>query len=296
MTTKNTFTLTVRKEDLLDMYGQQIEFKLFSREYVGRVIATIVCLLLGGITLGGSLYDSQYVFYFIVFAGGLGYCVYDLCSAYLAKNKKRASVEEWITEAEQFQTNILSINEQAVVYTRDQEIYTYPFATINVQEFEKHIQILTIDTFDSILLPKKAFADDEFHAFMQLITERMKDMLPEKNSRKWFTNTSFTALEITKFKSISSKDIEKSITIRDSKSIQSLVQGILQIPVNGDMMISFGPAAEHIELIFKNGTEKEVVEVYQKKFKTPSTGFHSSNDLEKGLYEKIDNLLSNAGH
>jgi hypothetical protein len=292
MTTNTHFKLTVRREDLLDVYGQEIVFKLFSQEYIGRVAATIICLLLGGVTLGGALYDSKYVFYVILFSGGIGYCVYDLIAAYKAKKKKRASAEKWIAEVEQFKTNALDVTEQAVVYTRDQEVYTYPFVTINVQEFEKHIQILTIDTFDSILLPKKSFADGDFQVFMQLIHEQIKKTLPEKNARTWFKNNTFKTLDITQFKSISSRDIVKSVTIRSSKSIQSLVQGILQIPVNGDMMISFGPDATYLTLTFKNETEHEVVEVIQRKFKTPSTGFHSSNELEKNLYQEIEDLLA----
>src|SRR6478752_727256 len=132
MTPNTTFPLTVRREDLLDIYGEKIEFKLFSREYIGRVIIIIVCLLLGGFALGGSLYDNKYVFYVILFAGGIGYCTYDLWSAYNTKKKRRATVEEWIREVEKFKTNVLVVNDEAVIYNRDQETYTYPYTTINV--------------------------------------------------------------------------------------------------------------------------------------------------------------------
>ena len=291
MSDKN-FTLTVRREDLLEIYGEKITFKLFSREYIGRVIIIIVSLLLGALSLAGALYDNKYVFYVILFAGGIGYCTYDLWSAYSTKKKRKASVEEWITESEKFKTNVLSVNEQAVVYTRDQEAYTYPFSTINVQDFEKHVQILTVDTFDSILLPKKAFVSGEFEQFMQLVNEQIKKNNSTKAAQSWFKNTAFSALEITQFNSISNHGIKKSVLINDPRIIQGLVQGILQLPTDGDMMISFGPDAEHIELVFKNGTEQEVVEVYQKKFKTPSTGFHGANELEKGLYQKIEKLLA----
>ncbi len=181
MNTSTTFPLTVRREDLLGIYGEKIEFKLFSREYIGRVIIIIVSLLLGGVALGGSFYEQKYVFYVILFAGGIAYCIYDLSLAYSTKKKRRASVEEWITEIEKFKTNIVSVTEEAVVYTRDQEVYTYPYATINVQEFEKHVQILTIDTFDSILLPKKAFAENEYEHFIQLVNKRINTLNDAKN-------------------------------------------------------------------------------------------------------------------
>ncbi len=56
-------------------------------------------------------------------------------------------------------------------------------------------------------------------------------------------------------------------------------------------MISFSDAAEHIELIFYSGDKVQEIDVIQKGFKTPSTGFHPKNDFEKGLYAENDALL-----
>jgi hypothetical protein len=110
--------------------------------------------------------------------------------------------------------------------------------------------------------------------------------------RLWFTNKNYTSLEITKFKSISNHKVERSVVINDAKVVQSLVDRIEKIPTDGDMMISFGPDAEHIDLKFQNNDQFETIEVYQKGFKTPSTGFHSgAQEIEDELYKDIDALL-----
>jgi hypothetical protein len=58
-------------------------------------------------------------------------------------------------------------------------------------------------------------------------------------------------------------------------------------------MVSFGPDAESIDLLFHCDNKTiQTVEIYQKKFKTPSTGFNSgTNEVESLLYSDIDALL-----
>lgn len=109
--------------------------------------------------------------------------------------------------------------------------------------------------------------------------------------RPWFNNPPFKTLEIIQFKSISSRSVIQSQCLTDVKLIQSLVEQIEKIHPHGDMMISFGPDAEYISLTFTNEIQQEVVEIIQRKFKTPSTGFNSSHAFEKELYEKIMVLL-----
>jgi hypothetical protein len=109
--------------------------------------------------------------------------------------------------------------------------------------------------------------------------------------RPWFTDKNFTSLEIRKNKSLADHTVVKSVTITDVGYIGKLAGRIQQIPSNGDMMISFSGAAEHIELVFYAGDKTQEIDVIQKGFKTPSTGFNTKNDFEKGLYSEIDALL-----
>lgn len=117
----------------------------------------------------------------------------------------------------------------------------------------------------------------------------IKDAMPNS----WFKNTGFTSLEIRKYKSISNHGIAAEIKIADEAVVRKLAERIGSIPANGDQMKSFGPNAEHIELVFANpGGEAESVHIFQKRFKTPSTGFNSgATEPETGLYRDIDALL-----
>jgi hypothetical protein len=110
-------------------------------------------------------------------------------------------------------------------------------------------------------------------------------------NRPWFTDKNFTSLEIRKEKSLADHRVVKSITITDTGYIGKFATRIEQIPPDGDMMISFSGAAESITLVFFSGDKTQEIDVIQKGFKTPSTGFNSKNDYERELYAEIDALL-----
>jgi len=112
-------------------------------------------------------------------------------------------------------------------------------------------------------------------------------------TRLWFNTEECNALDIKKYQSISVHQVVSTVTIDDSKAVKSIMERIKNIPADGDMMKSFGPDAESIDLVFHcaNDTTQKV-EIYQKRFKTPSTGFNSGkNETESLLYSDIDALL-----
>ncbi len=112
-------------------------------------------------------------------------------------------------------------------------------------------------------------------------------------TRQWFNSKECIALEIKKYKSISAHEIANAVTIEDSKVVEDIMQRIEHIPMAGDMMVSFGPNAERISLFFHCANKTiQTVNIYQKRFKTPSTGFNSEkNETESSLYSDIDALL-----
>jgi hypothetical protein len=112
-------------------------------------------------------------------------------------------------------------------------------------------------------------------------------------TRQWFNSKECVALEIKKYKSISAHEITNAVTIEDSKVVEDIMQRIEHIPMVGDMMVSFGPNAERISLFFHCANKTiQTINIYQKRFKTPSTGFNSErNEAESSLYSDIDALL-----
>jgi hypothetical protein len=109
--------------------------------------------------------------------------------------------------------------------------------------------------------------------------------------RPWFNDKQFTSLEIRKNRSLSDHTVVKSVTISDAEYIGQLAGRIEKMSPNGDMMISFSGAAEHIELIFYSGGEGQEIDIIQKGFKTPSTGFNTKDEYEKEVYAEIDAVL-----
>lgn len=133
-------------------------------------------------------------------------------------------------------------------------------------------------------------------AIMVIVVLLSGPMVESKTSEvkmeKWFTNKNCQKLELVKYKSVSEPKIVKSVTIQDLNLIETFMDRIEKVPANGDLMISFGPKAEYSQLNFFCDGEKQTVEIYNKVFKTPSTGFNSSQDEnEKTLYREFDALL-----
>jgi hypothetical protein len=119
-----------------------------------------------------------------------------------------------------------------------------------------------------------------------------KDM---REDRPWFKNKNFTTLNIKKYKSVSEHKIVAELAIVDVKAVKKIVERIEKIPTDGDRMVSFGPQAQHTQLIFTGEDSKSTIEIYQKGFKTPSTGFNSDGNIaEKTLEEDIMGLLTPA--
>lgn len=86
-----------------------------------------------------------------------------------------------------------------------------------------------------------------------------------------------------------------TVKFADAGMIGKIMDRIESLPVNGDAMITFGPQAEKIELDFQGATEIQTIKIYEKKFKTPSTGFHSlTSPIEQSLYSDIEALVSPA--
>ena len=109
--------------------------------------------------------------------------------------------------------------------------------------------------------------------------------------RQWFTNKNCTSLEIKRYNSISDHEVKQSVKIGDLKFIQRLMNRIEKINSDGDKMKSFSRDAELIELLFNSENGPQTIQIIQHGFKTPSTGFNSTNEVEESLYNDINELL-----
>jgi len=111
-------------------------------------------------------------------------------------------------------------------------------------------------------------------------------------SRPWFKNKNLKRLTITRFTSISKHSVEQTLHMDHEASVKLLVERIDAVPADGDMMISFGSDAEHVELTFEAEGEEEQIHFYSRKIKTPSTGFNiNKQQHELDIYRDVDALL-----
>jgi hypothetical protein len=111
-----------------------------------------------------------------------------------------------------------------------------------------------------------------------------------KNQLKWFYQKDFTSLEILVFSKASDKVPQKTFTLNDSKKIQHLIAQIEQLPVEGEMMVSWSEDVPYTELRFVSPKSKESIEIYQGRFKTPGTSFFADEKMkqaEKKIYTEI---------
>ena len=110
----------------------------------------------------------------------------------------------------------------------------------------------------------------------------------------WFENTECSDLNITKYKSNTNDTVIAQITISDKDIIQQIISLIQKIPPQGDKMKSFGPDAKKISLAFTcTNKPSQIIEIYNDKIKTPSTGFLSTADAAETQLIDLTNALLN---
>ncbi len=112
--------------------------------------------------------------------------------------------------------------------------------------------------------------------------------------KKWFVQKNCTHLEIKQYKSLSDHNVIHSVKIEDRAFIESFMARIELLDSNGLEMIKMGPTAEHSELLFycEGSSGPQVIEIFNGRFKTPSTGFNSTkNENESPIIQDIEALL-----
>lgn len=106
---------------------------------------------------------------------------------------------------------------------------------------------------------------------------------------KWFETTEFSRLEI-----VQKSKGERRFVCQDPASIAAIARRIAELPVDGDMMKSFA-FATLTKLSFESSSSSTpaVVELYDGRFKTPSTGFNAPRpEAEQKIAEDIAQLLN----
>lgn len=132
-----------------------------------------------------------------------------------------------------------------------------------------------------------------FSLVLFLSTLYLSSARSEVKTLSWFTNTNCTELTITKYKSESNHDVVASVSTKEKSAIKEIIERIKALPVDGDKMKSWGPKTKYTALYFTcEGNTSQSIEIYDGKFKTPSTGYIVETlPAEQTLAQDIEALV-----
>src|SRR3954469_25040079 len=90
------FELTVRRKDILEIYQDDISFRLISTDNFGRLFFSILFLILTCLSAYASFYDKEFLFFTLLFACALIYAISRLKHNAAGKKKKKNDTISWI--------------------------------------------------------------------------------------------------------------------------------------------------------------------------------------------------------
>lgn len=106
---------------------------------------------------------------------------------------------------------------------------------------------------------------------------------------KWFNEYGAEKLLITQYQSLENKEVLHKLEIQDEGYISGLQDQIDQLPVKGKMMKEMAASASYMTLEFITKGKSRVIELYDKKIKTPDHSFLGNNNpIEKLVSDLID--------
>ncbi len=114
-------------------------------------------------------------------------------------------------------------------------------------------------------------------------------------SKSWIPADNCTSIEIKQYDYSASPHAEVGgVRIDDQAVVNNFANRIANLPPEGNMFKSL-LSKEKIEMIFTCAATKQTIEIYDGRFKTPSTGFNSSveaKEQEAEIYQDILSLLA----
>jgi len=89
------------------------------------------------------------------------------------------------------------------------------------------------------------------------------------------------------FKQAADKRPNKTVNISDSAKVSQITSLLNKIPVSGDEMIKMGPTARYFKLILNCEGSTRVVEFFEDRIKTPSTGFLPKGNADENTLVQL---------
>lgn len=165
------YILKVKEEDILDIYKEDFNYKLFSYDNNPKLAFSALFLLLSFLSIFGSKYSNDYFFFTLLFLAGTGYYLILILSDYWNKKKKQKDIKTWVDNLKKYKFHKLTVHADFFKYIRDEEVYTYNInqakTLLNTDEYF----YCKLESDHDIMLPSKAFKDNQYQEFVALINK-----------------------------------------------------------------------------------------------------------------------------
>jgi hypothetical protein len=173
MTTQE-FKLTLRSEDLMDIYRNDFHFKVFSVQNYRNLSFIGLLALLIPLAMFGTRYDKGCYFLVLVCIGGLGYYSINILSAYWKVRQKEKTVKDWIKSIAPYKSHRVSVHEAYLTYYRDSETFMYRYdQMVSMYHTSEYFYCKLTDGID-LVLPARSFDVGAYELFTTLVDEMKK--------------------------------------------------------------------------------------------------------------------------
>lgn len=162
------FDLTVRREDMLEVFEGQTAFRLFSTPNYPR-LAVIGIFVFGMFANAFNIWNIDQpgtMFFFCVI--GAAYSGFLLYGQYNEVRKSRKGINSWIANTERYKQHWLVINENDFVYHRDNEVHRYDLSKSELTHHNESFFVLKTGS-ENIVIPAKSFVPGEYSEFAAMV-------------------------------------------------------------------------------------------------------------------------------
>jgi hypothetical protein len=174
----NEFQLTLRKEDILDIYGNQIHFNLFSEGCRYRMFLFALFLSAAALCLFFVPSGTNNFFLVAVMFAISGYQGNEILKQYLPVKKAKDDVVSWINAIKKYKTHRLVLGDSLITYHRDTELFAYRVDQAKkVYHTDSYFYLALNDGMD-LLVPAKSLGSERYKEF----TAKIDAMLATKHA------------------------------------------------------------------------------------------------------------------
>lgn len=171
---ENQFILTLRLEDLREIYRDKLKYQFFSKDNFPSLLMAFFFLILSIISISKTISNDAFFFLSLCFIFGLGHQIIQLLKHYWQFKKGTAEIEKWVDNLKGYNSHVIQFDDSSFKYFRDKDIFVYDIKSVKrTYRTNDHFYFMLTDNND-IILPKKSFQPGDFEKFISCFDERTK--------------------------------------------------------------------------------------------------------------------------